>query len=54
LQIASPKTIGEVRTKLIYLFKFLINKRDKISPESLELDANLQLSRTIIDSLSRT
>lgn len=53
LEIASPETLAEVRTRLIYLFKLLINKRDKIHPSSLELDANLQLSRAIIAALSR-
>lgn len=31
----------------------LLHKRDKITPESLEFDANLQLSRSIIDALAR-
>jgi hypothetical protein len=35
LEIASPETISEARTKLIYLFKLLINKRDKIHANSL-------------------
>lgn len=54
LQIASSHAVGEAMSKLVYLFKMLLNKRDKISPGSLELDANLQLSRAIIDALSRT
>jgi hypothetical protein len=32
----------------------LLHKRDKITPESLEFDANFQLSRSIIDALART
>lgn len=53
LKIASPLLIGEARTRFIYLFKLLINRRDKILPGSLVLDANLQLSRAIIDALAR-
>jgi hypothetical protein len=53
LEIAAPETIAEMRAKLIYLFKILINKRDKIHPNSLELDANLHLSQAIIAALSR-
>jgi hypothetical protein len=51
--VASSKTIAESHTKLKYLFKMLLHKRDKITPESLEFDANLQLSRSIIDALAR-
>jgi hypothetical protein len=39
--------------KLTYLFKVLLNKRDKLPPSSLELDANLQLSETIIRAFSK-
>jgi hypothetical protein len=48
--IAQPETILAVRVKLTYLFKILLNKRDKLHPESLELQANIQLSQAIIGS----
>lgn len=53
LEIASSSIISEARNKLIYLFKLLLNKREKIHVGSLEYEANYQLSRTIIASLKR-
>jgi len=32
LALASPKTINEVNNKLVDLFKFLLNERDKLAP----------------------
>lgn len=53
LQIASPQVISEALTKLVYLFKLLINRRDKIPYGSLALDANIQLSKVIIQAMHR-
>ena len=53
ITIAQPETIHAVRVKLTYLFKVLLNKRDKLPPSSLELQANLQLSETIIKAFSK-
>jgi len=46
--IAEVETIKTTRARLTYLFKILLNRRDKMQPESLELEANLQLSHAII------
>jgi len=46
--IAEIETIKSIKTRLTYLFKILLNRRDKLPPESLELEANLQLAHAII------
>ena len=53
LEIAPPKLIAESRTKLVYLFKVLLNQRGKIDPASIQLDANLQVCNAIIAALAR-
>lgn len=53
LEIAPPKLIAESRTKLVYLFKVLLNQRGKIDPSSIQLDANLQVCNAIISALAR-
>jgi hypothetical protein len=35
LAIASSEVINEVKKRLIYLFKVLLNRRDKLHPSSL-------------------
>jgi|JI9StandDraft_1071089.scaffolds.fasta_scaffold647969_1 hypothetical protein len=35
LVIARPETAKTVKTKLIYLFKLLLNRREKLQAESL-------------------
>lgn len=53
LEIASPEALATARIKLIYLFKVLLTKREKLELATLEHDANLSLSRAIIVALSR-
>ncbi len=52
LVIARPETAKTVKTKLIYLFKLLLNRREKLQAESLEMEANIHLSETIIKVFS--
>jgi len=53
LTIASASIINELKTRLVYLFKLMLNRRDKLDPNGLELDANLQLSQSILSAFSR-
>lgn len=52
LIIATPETIKTVKTKLIYLFKLLLNRREKLGLETLEIEANIHLSETIVKVFS--
>lgn len=53
LEIAPPQLIAQSRTKLVYLFKVLLNQRGRIDPTSIQLDANLQVCNAIIAALAR-
>lgn len=42
-----------MKNKMVYLFKLLLNRRDKLEPNGLELEANIQLTHAIIQAFSK-